>query len=197
MKLRPELKVDFNSLYELALRRRSIRHYINKKVKFDDVRKAMEIASLSPGACNRQSFQFLFYNKKEVVDKICEIPGGFKGFEVPSVVIVVGRYRGYFDERDASVPIIDASLASMSFILALETLGISSVCINWPLLPDRDATVRNLVHLEDDEFIIMLIGLGYADPSARIPFSAKKDINTLISCNARLASNPSIRDLDG
>lgn len=187
-KVRPEAKVEYDALYQLAIRRRSVRYYLDKPVEFEVVRKAMEIGALSPGACNRQSFQFLFYNKKDVVNAICSIPGGYAGFEAPSVVIVVGRYRGYFDERDACVPIIDASLAVMSFIMALETLGLSSVCINWPLLPDRDKVLRRLIHLDDDEFGVMLIGIGYADPEGKIPFSAKRDINTLITCNERIIS---------
>lgn len=180
---RPVLSVSYQSLYQLALRRRSIRHYLNKPVESQLIQEAMKIASLSPSACNRQSFNFLFFNDIEQVNKISNIPGGVKGYDLPSIVIVVGKYRGYFDARDINAPIIDSSLATMAFIFALETLGLSSVCINWPNLPDRERKIRELINLEKDEFIIMMIGVGYADPGGKIPYSAKKDLGDLLLIN--------------
>ncbi len=172
---RPDITVQYNDLYQLARRRRSIRCYYDKKVNFDVVEQAMEIAKLSPSACNRQSFEFIFYNNQEFIKKVIEIPGGFVGYEAPGLIIVVGNYRGYFDERDMYVPFIDGSLAVMSFLFALETLGLSSVCINWPALPDRDKKIRELIKLNIDQFIIMLIAIGYAAPEGKIPYSAKLD----------------------
>lgn len=183
---RPALTVNYDDFLQLGLRRRSVRNYLDRPVGFEEVKKAMEIAALAPSACNRQPFHFLFYNEQEIVRQIAAIPGGAAGFNLPGVVIVIGRYRAYFDERDAAVPVIDASLSVMSFLFACETLGLSSVCINWPNLPDRDRRIRRLIQLGDDEFVVMLIGVGYADPIGKIPFSAKHDVNTLISCNERI-----------
>ncbi len=189
VKERPKLSVEYEALYQLALRRRSVRYFLDKTVEFDVVEKAMKVAALSPSACNRQSFKFLFYNDRHAVNDLSQVPGGFAGYEVPSMVVVTGSYRGYFDERDVNVPIIDASLAVMAFLFALETLGLSSVCINLPALPDRDESLRRLVHLDDDEFVVMLIGIGYPDPKGKIPFSAKRNLNCLISCNEKLVQN--------
>jgi nitroreductase len=163
-------------------------------VEFKIIQQAMAVAALSPSACNRQAFKFLFYNEKNIVGEIIKTPGGYVGFDAPSVVIVIGSYRGYFHERDANVPIIDASLAVMAFILALETLGLSSVCVNWPCLPDQDEAIRRLIHLEEDEFITLLIVVGYAEPQGKVPYSAKRDINTLVFCNERIIGKPSLVD---
>jgi len=185
-KQRPELSVDYESLYQLALRRRSVRAYLDKPVDFKAVEHAMRVAALAPSGCNRQSFKFLYYDDKEVVDKISRIPGGFTGYEVPSIALITGSYRGYFDARDIDMPVIDASLAAMSFMFALETLGLSSVCINWPALPDKDDEIRRLIHLENDEVVVMLIALGYPDPEGKVPCSAKRETRCLISYNERL-----------
>jgi len=183
---RPDLSVTYEDLLQLSHRRRSVRTYLDKPVTFEVVKKAMAVAALSPSACNRQPFQFLFYNDKEIVEEIAQIPGGASGFLLPSLVVVVGRYRAFFDERDATVPVIDSSLSVMSFLFACETLGLSTVCINWPNLPDRDKQIRNIIAIEEDEFIVLLIGIGYADPEGKIPFSAKHEVDELISLNARL-----------
>jgi len=177
---RPELSVGYESLYRLALRRRSVRFYLDRIVELEAIEPAMRIAALSPSACNRQSYRFLFHNDKETVGKIAQLPGGLNGYEVPSIVTVIASYRGYFDERDFNVPIIDASLAVMSFLFALETLGLSSVCMNWPSLPDHDKQMRKLIPLDDDEVIVMLIGVGYPAPDGKVAYSAKRDVSDLI-----------------
>jgi nitroreductase len=185
---RPESLIDYQSLYLLALKRRSVRFYLDKKVEADIVEKAMQVAALSPSACNRQAFRFLFFNEETFANKIAQVPGGVVGYRVPSIVVVVGSYRGYFDERDINAPLIDSMLAAMAFLFALETLGLSSVCINWPNLPDRERDIRKLIHLEKDEFVVMLIGVGYADPKGKIPFSAKKSLEELLLVNERKPS---------
>lgn len=184
--LRVKSNIDYDSLMQLVQRRKSVRYYLDKPVEFDVIRKAMDIARYAPSACNRQAYEFLFYNNRDVVDKIASIPGGVDGYSLPSIVVVIGKYRAYFDERDVNVPVIDSSLAVMIFLFALETLGLSSVCINWPGLPDRDRRIRQLIHLDDDEFVVMLIGIGYPDPAGKILYSAKREIDDLLSCNARL-----------
>jgi nitroreductase len=183
---RPALKIDYKSLLQLALRRRSVRFYLDKKVDPELVERALEVALQSPSACNRQSFKYLFFNQKEVVDKLSKIPGGVAGYSIPSVAVLIGQYRGYFDERDINAPIIDASLSAMAFLFALETLGLSSVCINWPNLLDREEKIRQVIHLEDDEFVIMLIGIGYPDPDGKIPYSAKTPVGNILSVNTRI-----------
>ncbi|RCJ25522.1 hypothetical protein A6770_27705 [Nostoc minutum NIES-26] len=186
---RPALSINYEALYQLALRRRSIRFYLKNEVDPVLIKKAMDVAALSPSACNRQSFKYLFFNEKRLVKEIAQIPGGVTGYEIPSVVVVIGSYRGYFDERDINAPLIDSSLSVMAFLFALETLGLSSVCINWPNLPDREKKMRQLIYLEPDEFIVMLIGVGYPFSEGKIPYSAKRSIENLIMVNERIIKN--------
>lgn len=53
---RPLLKVSYEDLLNLAIRRRSVRYYLDKKVEPEIIKKAYEIAKYSPSACNRQFF---------------------------------------------------------------------------------------------------------------------------------------------
>lgn len=180
---RGNLAVQYDDMYRIALYRRSVRTYDDRPVDPKIVCCAMEIAALSPSACNRQAFRFMLFTDRDTVKQISLIPGGVAGYSLPSIVVVVGCYRGYFDPRDINAPVIDASLASMSFLFALETLGLSSVCINWPNLPDRERRIREVIRLRDDEFVVMLIGIGYAKDTAIIPYSKKKPVSELLSVN--------------
>ena len=184
--MRPKASVSYEALHQLALRRRSVRFYLEKKVEPHLIEKAMKIATLSPSACNRQSFKFLFFNDKSLVQTIAQVPGGVRGYEIPSIVVVVGSYKGYFDVRDINAPTIDSSLAVMSFLFALETLELSSVCINWPNVTDKEKQLRKIIEIKNDEFIVMSIGVGYSLPEGKIPYSAKRELNDLLLINQRI-----------
>lgn len=182
---RPPLSVTYEDMYQLAVRRRSVRIYQEKKVEYKTVVKAMEIAALSPSACNRQSFKFLFFNEAEIVSKIKNVTFGVVGYELPSIIVIVGCYQGYFEERDLNAPMVDASLAAMSFCFAAETLGLGTVCINWPSMTELDRKIRKIIEIKSDEFVVMFMGVGYPDPKGKIPYSAKKNADRLILNNER------------
>lgn len=183
---RPALTVSYDELEALSLRRRSVRYFESGPISVELINRAIGIARMAPSACNRQSFQFLFYNDREVARKIAAIPGGVSGYELDNIIIVVGKYSGYFDVRDVNAPVIDASLASMSLLYALETLCLGSVCINWPNLPDRERRIRKVIRLDDDEFIIMMIGVGLPLTEGKIPFSGKRPVEGLLTINDRI-----------
>ncbi|MGK9120870.1 nitroreductase family protein [Olivibacter jilunii] len=186
---RPDLNISYSELMNLSIRRRSVRYFEDKKVDLNVVKQAYDIAKYAPSACNRQSFQFLFYNEKELVDKLANVPGGVAGYTLPAVIVVVGRYDGYFDVRDINAPVIDASLSIMSFLYAAETLGLGTVCINWPNLPDREKKIRKLLDIKSYEFVIMMIGLGYPLDAGKIPYSAKRPNENVLLFNERVKDN--------
>lgn len=173
--------VNYDDFLKLSYRRRSVRWYLQKPVPRELIDKAVAAAALSPSACNRQPFEFRIFDDPDVVKKVASIPMGTKGFSqnFPVIVVVVGKLRAYFSERDRHVIYIDGALASMSFMYALETLGLSSCPINWPDIEDREKLMTSSLGLEPDERVVMLISVGYADPDGMIPYSQKKELNLL------------------
>lgn len=177
--------IKFEDLYALAIQRRSIRFFEQRPVSRDLIDQAIDIARLSPSACNRQAFEFRIFDDPDLVRKIGSIPMGAAGLyqNFPAIAVVVGHLSAYATERDRHVIYIDGSLAAMSFMLALETLGLSSCPINWPEIESRDALMMSRLGLAYDERVVMLIALGYADPDGLIPFSEKKNIEQIRSYN--------------
>ena len=173
--------IDFLDLKNLYIRRRSVRWYEEKDVPVDLVRKAANIASFAPSACNRQPYRFLFCNEKEKTVQIAKCAMGTAGFakNLPAIIAIIGDLSAYPHERDRHVIYIDASLAAMQLMLALETLGLSTCSINWPDLDDNERMIRNVIELKDHERVIMLMAVGYADTTGDIPYSQKKQ-NDLI-----------------
>ena len=180
-----EVPVSYDSLFELARLRRSVRWFSRRKVEREKLEKALLIAAQSPSACNRQPFRFHFFDDDELIRDVVSIPMGTAGYsqQIPTIAVVVGQQRHYFSERDRHVIYIDASLATMSFLFALESLGLSSCCINWPDVEEKELRLEKLIGLEADERPIMLLAIGYPDPEGMVAYSAKKSPEELSRYN--------------
>jgi hypothetical protein len=76
----------------------------------------------------------------------------------------------------------------MSFVFALETLGLSSTIINWPDVEPLERKMRKTLALESSDRVVMLIAVGYQDPTGMVPYSQKKELDSIRSYNS-LASN--------
>lgn len=185
-KARIQSNVGYDDLLMLSKQRRSIRWFQKKNVPRQLVDQALLVAQQSPSACNRQCFEFKIFDEPELVKKVAKIPFGASGYayQIPTIVVVVGKLSSYFSPRDRHIIYIDSSLAAMSFMLALETLGLSSCVINWPDFEPLEIKIQKKLGLDTSDRIVMLLAVGYADPNGRVPYSQKKDLNILRSYNA-------------
>ncbi len=181
----PECPVSYEELMVLFRRRRSVRWYQDKPVSNELLEQAVRAAALAPSACNRQPFRFYVSNGKEKAARVAKCAGGTAGFHdnLPCVIAVVGDLGCYPEARDRHVVYIDGSLAAMQLMLALESLGLSSCSINWPDVEERERQLAKILGLAYQERTVMLLAVGYADPTGGIPYSDKKTETDLIVYN--------------
>lgn len=177
--------VRYDDLRALARRRRSVRWFEQKPVPRGLIDQALHVAAQAPSACNRQPYTFRIFDDSERVRRVAEIPMGTTGFShnIPTIAVLVGEQSAYFSERDRHVIYIDASLAAMSFLLALESLGLSSCCLNWPDIEIRERAMAAELGLRPHERVIMLIAIGYPDPEGMVPYSQKRAIEEIRTYN--------------
>jgi len=177
--------ISYEDFYRLTKYRRSVRWFLNKSVPHDLIDKAILAASQSPSACNRQPFEYRIIDEPKLLDKVRNIPMGLKGYQhnIPLMIVIVGNLDAYFDERDRHVIYIDASLANMALILALETLGLSSCCVNWPDIESLEVRMDKALSLGKHQRPIMSIAVGYPDPDGMVAYSEKKDIELIRKYN--------------
>jgi len=177
--------VTYDQMFALAQQRRSVRWFQQKPVPRELIDKALLVGRQSPTACNRLPYEYLVFDDPEQVAKVAKIPNGSGGYahQVPTVIVVKGNLDSYFSPRDRHVIYIDAALASMGFMYALETLGLASSVINWPDFEPLEAKMAKTLNLQPNERVIMLIAVGYADPEGVIPFSQKKSLDVLRTYN--------------
>lgn len=177
--------IGFDDFYKLCKQRRSIRWFLEKPVPRELIDQAILAAIEAPSACNRQPFTFRVFDNKELLNQVVEFPMGTKGYahNIQTFIVVVGNLDAYFDERDRHLIYIDASLANMSLMFALETLGLGSCPINWPEIESREKLMENFLQLNPWERPVMCIGVGYPDPEGKVAFSKKRDLSQIRSYN--------------
>lgn len=174
------IPVTYEALLALAVRRRSVRWFLQKPVPHELIDRAIQLGCLAPSACNRQPFEFRVFDEPEFVQQVIHVPYGLVGYghNVPCIAVIVGKQRNYFSERDRHLIYIDASLAAMGFLFGLETQGLSSCCVNWPEIEENNLKMANLLNLAPDERPIMLIAIGYPDPDGMVARSTKKSLSS-------------------
>ncbi|GAB2921959.1 nitroreductase family protein [Rheinheimera gaetbuli] len=178
----PDNPVSYSQLFTLFQRRRSVRWYQQKPVDSALVYQAVAAAALAPTACNRQPYQFYVINNADKAADIAKCAMGTVGFadNIPCLIVVVGDLSAYEAERDRHVIYIDAALASMQLMLALESLGLQSCPINWPDEEPREREMAEKLQLQYWQRPVMLLATGYAKPDGGVPFSQKKPPQQLI-----------------
>lgn len=178
-------QISFEEFYKLTRYRRSVRWFLEKRVPHDLVDKAILAASQSPTACNRQPFEYRIVDEPELLNKVANLPMGVKGYVegIPMMVVVIGNLDAYFDERDRHLIYIDASLANMAFMFALETLGLGSCPINWPDIEKLEIRMDKVLKLRNHQRTIMCIAVGYPDPDGKVAYSEKRPLKNIRKFN--------------
>lgn len=178
-------EISYDEFYKLTKQRRSVRWFLDKKVPREIIDKAILAGSQSPSACNRQPFEYKIIDDPKLLKEVVDLPMGTKGYghSIPVMIVVVGNLDAYFSERDRHLIYIDASLANMSFMLALETLGLSSCSINWPDIESRERKMEKFLNLEPHQRPIMCIGIGYPDLDGMVAFSEKRELKNIRKYN--------------
>ena len=177
--------ISYEQFFLLCKQRRSVRWFLDKPIPRELIDQAVLAANQAPSACNRQPFEFRIFDEKDLVNEGITLPMGTKGYghSVPVFIVLVGNLDAYFDERDRHVIYIDASLAAMSFMLALETMGLSSCAINWPDIESREQTMDKFLKLRAHQRAVMCLGIGYPDPDGLVACSEKRPIDQIRKYN--------------
>ncbi len=177
--------VTYEDMLALARQRRSTRWFQPRPVPRELVDKALLVARESPSACNRLPYEFRIFDDPDLVARVASIPVGTAGYghQIPTLAVVIGRLHHYFSPRDRHVVYVDGALASMSFMYALESLGLASSVINWPDFEPLERRMQKALDLADDERVVMLVAIGYADPDGLVAHSEKKPLDVIRSYN--------------
>ncbi|MFL9610285.1 nitroreductase family protein [Methylobacillus sp. Pita2] len=169
---------SFDVLHQLSLSRRSTRNFLSKPIDLELVTKAVEVAQLSPSACNRQPWKIHIYSKREDIDSMLALQNGNRGFghKVPMLAVMCCDLGSFFDSTERFEPHLDGGLFLMSFILALQAQGIASCCLNWCVNPDKDSKAHEVGNILPSERILTFLAVGYPAENVLVPLSARRPL---------------------
>lgn len=173
----------FSHFQKLLNIRKSVRSFVpGSNPSRDQLQKAVRMAATAPSSCNRQPFRFVVLEDKKSVVAVSKLAGGARSFAegIPSLAIVVGSTSVSPSPGDRHLMYIDGSLASMNFMLALESMGVSSCPINWPDNKKPEKALRKIVALEKFERPVMLIAMGQAAETGLVACSVRKGVTELL-----------------
>lgn len=179
----PATDISYAQFLTLTQRRASVRNFMPVDVPRAAIERAVAAAAQAPSACNRQPLRYIAVADNPSKLALAQLPMGTVGYAegIPVVLAVVGDLSAYPYERDRHIIYIDASLANMQFMLALETMGLASCSINWPDMEQREQKAARLLKLQPYERLVMLMAVGYPDPQGLVPHSEKKSVDEMLS----------------
>jgi nitroreductase len=142
----------------------SVRKYQDKAIEPEKMEKILEAARIAPTASNRQPFR-IYILKSERGAQV-----QFRGitpcaFNAPIVLMLT--YNEDEQWKNSQEPGIaagqqDVSIVASHIMLEAWDLGIASCWVN--AFPNSKAA--EAFHIPDNEKVVLLMPLGYADPSA-------------------------------
>lgn len=174
-------KFDFESFISS---RRSMRSYDKRPIEEETILRAVEIANLSPSACNRQPTEVYFANAPQLVDKIDELITGTIGFkgETPNfLVVTTDTARFHYEEQMQWY--LNGGIYLSHLVLALHSLGIGSCIMQWKAFYRTEKELKSLLGISEHEAIIAVIGCGHFREETRCSCAQRKPVaETLHIC---------------
>lgn len=156
-------------LQDVLKRRKSVRQYIDKEVKDEDINEMIEAAILAPSWKNSQVTRYYVVKSAEMLEKIRQTLPEFnrKNIENAPVIIVstIILNRSGF-ERDGTPSnelgngwgYYDCGLHNMNLLLKATELGLSTLVMGI-----RDAKeISQLLSINENEAVVSVIGVGYS-----------------------------------
>lgn len=144
---------------DAVFKRRSIRKYTDQKVKDEVVEYLLRAAMAAPSARNRQPWEFVVIDDKDLLNKIPAIhPYAQMAAEAPVAILVCGKPN---DETSQSYWVQDCAAATENILIEAATLNLGAVwCGIHPRKPREDG-MRNLFGIPEDVIPFSLVVIGH------------------------------------
>ena len=149
-------------MYELILRRRSIRMYTAEPVSEGDVRKLLEAAMAAPSADNSQPWHVVVVRDAALKGRLAQThPWSTMCADASAVLAMCG------DPGRSDHWVEDVSAATENLLLAATALDLGAVWISIYPRIEREAHVRKVLAIPDGVRVLCLVPVGH--PAERKP----------------------------
>lgn len=168
-----------------ARSRHSLRHFGKDDIPVQLLIDSIDLAQSAPSSCNRQTTRVHIVTDKEDIKNILSVQNGNRGFGhlINKLLIVSFFIPHYGPVKERNLGYIDAGIFTMNLLYALHHNHIGACTLNWSGAPNDEEKLRSIIHIEDNESVVLLIGCGSVpDHEFSVTESARlkgKDITTI------------------
>lgn len=171
---------SFEVLSNIISCRHSVRNYTKQKVPIQLLYKAVDIANSLPCACNRQACSLVVIENETIKDNLLLLQTGNKGFSAPTLAAIIVNKNIFTQDNEKNALSFHAGSFTAGFVLALQSLNVSSCLLNWYVDEDKNNKAKELLNLSQiEQEIAVLIFIGYSDNSKEAQ-SFKKNSRDLV-----------------
>lgn len=165
-------------LYDFLSNRHSVRNFSSTEITNENILKAVEIALLSPSACNRQMCKVYYTRTKDSREYVKRIAQGLSLFDKENVSFFIITFdvnsNSFVGERNQGW--FNAGLFSMNFVNALHSLGIGSCFVQFGNSFKQEKIIKSKLNISNSERIAVIIAAGYYNDKSIIPCSTRKSV---------------------
>ncbi len=157
--------IESEALLKFLKDRRSIRSFQDKAISEKEIEMILEAGRWTPSASNRQPWEFIVIQNKEILEKIAKTAfyGNFmKG--IPVAIAIVAKIK-----TSPKWYLIDTSLVSMNMMLMAWSLGIGTC---WIGAMNREKA-KEIIGLGDKDHLLTVLPFGYIKGKIPEPTSRK------------------------
>lgn len=157
-----------NSIIDIIIKRRSIRHYKQEDIPKDLLLELVKAATWAPSASNMQAWYFIIVNDKKVLNKISSFSPGLLG-NPPNVIVICSDRNKAFNKggklgRD-ELCLMDISMAAENLMLLATEKGVETCAIK----SFNGKAIQKILELPDYVSPELIISIGYPMKEVKPP----------------------------
>ena len=163
---------DFESLLSS---RHAIRSFSRKDVDKHVIYDALNLAKMTPSACNRQAWKTHVFCGSQSIELI-KWQDGSHGFEdeIRCSILITANLKGFLSHEIHQV-YIDGGLYAMNLINSLHYLGLGTIPLSCGFEYQKLVKLQKF-GIPDNEVPILIIGTGYLPDSFKVATSERKNV---------------------
>lgn len=160
---------------DFSYSRHSVRNYIKKDIPLSELENSISIAQTAPSFCNRQPSRVHIVKSEDFKSEILKLQGGNRGFGhlADTILVVTSVISTIMGPADRYANHLNTGMFCMNLLYSLHYNKIGACSLNWSASNERDTKLRELLKIEDNEFVVMLITCGYVPESFKLASSPR------------------------
>jgi len=161
-------------LYNGIITRRSIRSYREGPIADDVLKKIIKAGCYAPSAVNKQPWEFVVINKRELLDEIPKVhPHSKMLLKSEQAILVCGDVT---KAHSIEYMMLDLSAATQNILLAAHSEGIGACWLGIYPREERMELFYDMLDLPADIMPFALISLGYSDEKREVPERFREEL---------------------